>query len=423
MRLTTSTIRAIDRDHGDATDYIEWDDDVPGFGYRIRGNSRSFVFQYKIGTKTRRMTLGVASAISAEKARNGYRDEDGKSRKGAEALYHDVKTGGDPAGNKVEARRQANETFKSVLDRYLDYKRKELRPRSMLEVERHLATRAKPLHQLSLTKIERRDIAALRATMPDVTANRVRDSLSGFFRWTMEEGLRDDNPVAGTRKHEEKSRERVLLPRELRAIWNALNDDQYGSIVKLLALTGQRLNEIAGLRWSEIEDNKIRLPAERVKNAREHVVPLSTAALEIIKQQDRRDGRDLVFGRGDGGFSGWSRCKERLDAKIGDAISEPWRVHDLRRSFATYAGGGLPEKLEKHLAAWEREPAKGLGIQPHVVEAILNHVGLFKAGVAQVYNLSTYETEKRIALDRWADHLGAIVEGGKSKITPLRKRG
>jgi integrase len=169
----------------------------------------------------------------------------------------------------------------------------------------------------------------------------------------------------------------------------------------------------------------ILLPAERSKNHRPHVVPLSAAALAIIEAQERRADRDLIFGRGAKPFSGWSNCKERLDARItkanGNKEIPHWTPHDLRRTFATYAGGGLPAHQLAKLSPREKELAKGLGIEPHIVEAVLNHVSGSRSGVAGTYNRSTYEGPKRVALDLWADHLTAIVEGRASNVTPLRR--
>jgi integrase len=254
------------------------------------------------------------------------------------------------------------------------------------------------------------------------TANLVRSSVSAFFTWAMARGLAERNPVMGTEKNEEKSRDRVLAPAELRLLWNALDDDQHGACIKLLALTGQRLSEIGSLRWSEVHDGEIILPAERTKNGRPHVVPLSEAANKIIAQQSK-GADDLIFGKR--GFVNWSNSKMRLDKRITEANGgKPiahWTPHDLRRTFATYAGGGLPEHQLKKLPAREREMAAGLGIQPHVVEAVLNHVSGARGGVAGVYNRSTYGAEKRQALDLWADRLLAIVEGRKSIVTPLKR--
>jgi hypothetical protein len=63
-----------------------------------------------------------------------------------------------------------------------------------------------------------------------------------------------------------------------------------------------------------------------------------------------------------------------------------------------------------------------LGVQPHVIEAVRNHVSGHRAGVAGIYNRASYEREKAVALDLLAEHLTAIVKGRKSKITPLRRR-
>ena len=95
--------------------------------------------------------------------------------------------------------------------------------------------------------------------------------------------------------------------------------------------------------------------------------------------------------------------------------------HDLRRTLATYLGGGLPEHQLKKLPPKDRAAASGLGIEPHVIEAVLNHVSGTKAGIVGVYQRGTYPREKKAALDLWADRLIAIVENRKSTITPLRR--
>jgi integrase len=418
MKLTAATVRSAGIAPG-KIEAIYFDDDVPGFGLRVReGGSRSFVFQYKLGTKQRRMALGAATALNF-----------GATRKTAETLYARVKLGQDPAGDKADARASAAKTFIAAARDFLAQKRGELRDRSYPDLERHILKHAKPLHELQLAKITRRDIAPVIASVTKnsgaVTANRVRTSLSTFFSWTMEQGLADINPVIGTARNKEQSRERVLTPAELRLIWANLGDDHFAAIVRLLALTGQRAGEIAGLCWSEIHDGMILLPGERSKNHRAHVVPLSSPALAIIAAQERRTDRDLIFGRGTNPFSGWSNCKDRLDARIkkaNDGKEIPhWTPHDLRRSFSTYAGGGLPAHLLAKLSPRDKEQAKGLGIEPHIVEAILNHVSGSRSGVAGTYNRSTYEGPKRAALDLWAEHLTAIVEGRTTNVTPLRR--
>jgi integrase len=402
MKLTTASIKTI-TPVPPKTDVIEFDDAVPGFGVRARaGGSKVYVVQYAIGEKTRRMSLGKVELQGVDKAREKAKD-----------ILAAVRLGQDPAGEKQRDRTTATDTFKAVADRFLAFQKKQLRPRSYDDVERHLMMHGKPLHGLLLSKIQRQDIASVigtvRAKGAAVTANRVRSTLSSFFGWAISEGLVDNNPVTGTKRTEEKSRERVLDPLEIRVIWNALEDDQFGAIMKLLALTGQRAAEIAGLRRSELKADAAVLPPERTKNGREHTIPFSAPAQAIIAAQPVRQGsdgkvRDLIFGYGDGPFAGWTKSREGLDRRIEKALGHPlphWTPHDLRRSFATHASK--------------------LGIQPHVIEAILNHVSGFRAGVAGIYNRNPFDAEKRTALATWADHLLAIVEGRESNVTPMRR--
>jgi integrase len=419
MKLTTASIKTIEP-LPPRTDRIEFDDAVPGFGVRARtGGSKVYIVQYAIGNKQRRMSLGKVGLQGVDKARERAKD-----------ILAKVRLGHDPAGEKHQARESATDTLKDVAERFLAFQKAHggkdgggLRPRSLSEADRHLMTHAKALHSLLLTKIQQRDIAsvlsAVRATHP-VTANRVRTSLASLFSWAIGEGLVQSNPVTHTLRTEEKSRDRVLDPTELRAIWQSLGGDHFGSIMKLLALTGQRAAEIAGLRWSEITTAGvdgatllpipvIRLPPGRTKNHREHVVPLSEPARVIIAAQPRRFGadgelRDLIFGFGDGPFSGWGKSMEALSARIAERAGQPlshFTPHDLRRSFATHASG--------------------LGIQPHIIEVILNHVSGFRAGVAGIYNRQAYEAEKRTALALWADQLLAIVEDRQSNVVSLRE--
>jgi integrase len=232
-----------------------------------------------------------------------------------------------------------------------------------------------------------------------------------MFNWAIREGLDiAANPVLGTnRPAEPKSRERVLTDSELAEIWATFGDDDYGRIVKLLMLTAQRRDEVGGMRWTELDSDKNvwTIPSTRTKNHREHTVPLTDAAIALIPL--RREGREHVFGdgprrKGDShrGFSGWSKSKAALDARIlaarqkaADAgvEAEPlpdWRLHDLRRTAATVM-------------------ADRLGVLPHIVEAVLNHVSGHRAGVAGVYNLARYEAEKRAALRAWTDYVNGIV--------------
>jgi integrase len=408
MRLTAQTVRAISLPKG-VSDKVFFDDAVPGFGLRVRATgARTWMVQYAIAGRTRRIVLGSTAVLDPGKARDTAKD-----------ILAKVRLGHDPAGEKATARVKAAETFGAILPRFLERQRARLKPRSYEEVERHLLAHAKPLHGRPIEAIDRRAIATrlaeiVKASGP-AASNRVRASLSAFFSWAAREGYLDANPAAFTNKAVENgSRERVLADDELVAIWRAAGDAPYGVIVKLLMLSGGRRDEIASLRWSEIDLDAatITLPPARTKNRREHIIPLPDQALAILSAQPQRleaDGspRDLVFGRGERGYQDWSGSKADLDARIGAARrgkALAWTLHDFRRSLST----ALHERF---------------GVPPHVVEAVLGHVGGYKAGVSGVYNKALYLDERRRALARWADHLETLVSGKKpSIIVKLRKR-
>jgi len=421
MTLTATTLSTAQLPAG-KSERILFDDVIPGFGLRVReGGSRTFVFQYTLGTKQRRMSLGVATESNVNHV-----------RKIAEKLHARVKLGEDPASTRAQAKATAAHIFKVVAEEYLEHHRSSWRPRTYINAVRNLLTYARALHQLQLDKITRADIAAVHASVTRSagasSANRVRASLSGLFTWAIENGRAESNPVINSPRHEEKSRERVLSPPELRLIWNNLEDNDYGAIIKLVALTGQRPGEIAGLLWSQIHNGSIVLDGGDAtggtKNYRDHVIPLSEPARQIIAEQKRRDGRDLVFGRGKKPFAGWMNCKRRVNDRITAATGQTprdWRPHDLRRTFSTLIGGGLDEHDLEKLTGRDRNLASGLGIAPHVVEAVLNHISGHRSGVAGTYNRSTYAAEKRRALEQWAEHLLAIVDDRQAIVVPIRR--
>src|SRR5262249_26713179 len=164
---------------------------------------------------------------------------------GRDCLLGLVATKIDPAAERV----RPAETFVSEVERYLKRKRSSLKPKTMVETERHLRVQSKPLHHLPLSGIDRRTIATLLAEIETasgpVARNRVRSSLSAFFSFAIGEGLIETNPVSGTRKASEgNGRDRVLSEAELRAILAALGDDEFSDIIRLLMLTGQRRTEI-----------------------------------------------------------------------------------------------------------------------------------------------------------------------------------
>jgi integrase len=222
----------------------------------------------------------------------------------------------------------------------------------------------------------------------------------------MREGLSDGNPVIGTnRAADERSRDRVLSDEELAVIWGACRDDDFGRIVRLLILTGQRREEVGGMTWGEVDLARglWTIPSARTKNGRAHEVSLPASAADLLGQTGLALRSGSLFGEGRGSFQGWSKAKAALDRRIsssGNAV-EPWRLHDIRRTVATRMAE--------------------LGIQPHIIEAVLNHVSGHKAGVAGVYNRALYTAEKRKALELWGEHARTLVDGAPAKVIPIRR--
>src|SRR5262249_5674450 len=268
-------------------------------------------------------------------------------------------------------------------------KKGEVRAKTLTEITRYLTgPYLKPLHTVAIDMIGRKDIAArLLATQRErgnIVAKKARDTLSAFYVWAMEQGLVGANPVIGTTRFENNApSDRVLSDAELVAIWNACGDDDYGRIIQLLICTCCRRQEIGGLAWSECKldgpQPSWTLPAERSKNGKAHTLPLMPMALAIIKSVPRMASRDQLFGsRASSGFASWDRGKTALDERSG--VSN-WTPHDLRRSAATKMAD--------------------IGVQPHIIEQILNHQSGHNSGPAGTYHPASYERQRRSAVAPW----------------------
>jgi integrase len=387
MRLTKANVGRLTIPEG-KTESIVFDEAMAGFGVRLRaGGKRTWIAQYRLGNKQRRLTLGTIETL-----------DEAEARRRAKTALSKVHLGHDPQMEKSERRAQASVTLGSVAERYLAYAEGSLKPRSYLEVKRHLKQHWAPLAERGLAGLARTDVSARLSSIATdngpFAANRARAALSALFSWAIGEGLANENPVVGTNKPvDEISRDRVLNADELRLAWGLAGSGDFGAIVRLLTLTGQRREEVGGMLWSELDLDAAlwTIGKDRTKNGLQHDVPLSSAAVAILRGIPRRDDRDFVFGSSNGPFQGWSNAKAALDARMGAALKaergdgaklSPWRLHDIRRTVATRLGDQ--------------------GALPHVVEAILNHISGHRAGVAVIYNRAVYSSEKREALNRWA---------------------
>ena len=194
----------------------------------------------------------------------------------------------------------------------------------------------------------------------------------------------------------EKSRSRVLNDQELGAILKAARDFAfpYGAIVELLALTGQRREEVAQMQWDEVDEVTWTwcIPAERSKNGRAHIVHLSEQALEVIRRCPRNNALVFATVRGNRAQD-FGKHKARLDQLAGVT---GWWLHDLRRTLVS----GLAR----------------LGVPPHVADKILNHQSGTISGVAAVYQRHEFLAEQKQALEIWGKHVRTILTA-KTEIT------
>ena len=357
MSITIRTVNALKPGE------VIWDASVRGFGARRQTHAVSYVLKYRHDGKQRFVTLGRHGVLTPDQA-----------RKKAKRLLGSVASGNDPVAPKAES-------LGAIINEYLQVAAKILRISTYRAKRHHLQDCWKPYHSRPLASIKRRDVALALAEIETkyspITAWHSRAALSALFNWAIRQGYEiAANPVAGTNRTTIKSRDRVLTKAELASIWRQCGDDNYSRIVKLLILTAQRRDEVGRMEWNELDlERKLwTIPATRTKNHREHTLPLTDAALALLPERRR----DYVFGNG---FSDWSKARARL--------SDGWRLHDIRRSVAT----GMAE----------------LGVLPHIIEAILNHVSGHKAGVAGIYNKAKYLEEMRGALEKWAQHVAKLT--------------
>ena len=380
--FTKATVRKMQCSPGQR-ERLFWDAALRGFGMRaLRSGRRSWIYQYRDEhARTRRMVLGDVSAVSLETAR-------GVARQKAASVAQGV----NPSVERKKKRTAG--TVLEVVEAYLVHAKMRQRSRTFSGTERHLRVHAAPLHHDRVEMVRRGDIAGLLGRVAEssgpISANRLRAALSAMWTWGLRTGLinADTNPVTFTVRQRENTRDRTLSGAELKTIWRATDDGKdYSRIVRLCLLTGCRREEIGGLRWEEIQNDRIVLGPDRMKGNLAHeiaLLPMISSALP--KCPDDTGG--CVFGRRGTGFSGWSKSKINLDAKLADLGVEipAWGLHDLRRTLST----------RLHDA----------GVEPLIVEALLAHK---QQGVAAVYNRASFREAKRAALERWHQILAETI--------------
>jgi len=417
MKLTEHKIETLEVEAG-RKDRLVFDDGQRGLAVRVTASGgRNYLCQYTLHGQKWRVPLGACSALSLAKAREA-----------AAAVIGDVAKGRNPAAERKDA--AAAERAKRVRDRLTlrvlidEWHRLHLTGRRAS----YAAEAVRALH-FAFAKVlddaaEDLDRATIVRTLDALTRRGKRKDGEGAkprgaamvgrtaaygraaFAWAVKRGMVHVNPFAHLPVAKSiAKRERVLSDDEIGEVWRAAVSAPYGTIIRLLILTGQRRGEVAGMTWGELSDDLSTwtIPGERTKNGAVHVVPLSEPVRALLRgilpgdiKETKRVASDALVlpGAASTPFSGWSKAKAALDRAVADsggASLAPWSVHDLRRTVAT----GLQR----------------LGVRLEVTEAVLNHISGSRAGIAGVYQRHDWAAEKRAALDAWGAHVLAVAEG------------
>jgi len=359
-----------------------WDELLPGFGVRVGTTGRkSFFVGTRIKGKYRRVTLSPPyDLLSLADARTK-----------AKAIMADAHAG---IGPEVRKKREEKGTFRAVAESFMqDYASKH---RTRDEMQRMIDHDLADWHERQISEISRADIKELlrvKARTAPIMANRVKALVSKIFTWALKEEIIDASPAlsldppGGSEK--DRQRTRKLGADEIKLVWESFGRMGYpfGPLFKLLLVTGQRRSEVAGMKWSEIADDGWHIPNERAKRGKGHLVPLSSFAREIIADLPQFGEHVFRSRRQDKPVQGWSKAKVRVDAKL-----PGWRLHDLRRTFATQL--------------------RSLGVDRLVVSKLLNHA---EAGVTHIYDRYAADPEKSAAMERWANRLREIISGAPAE--------
>jgi integrase len=384
LKLTKSAIDALPIPESDV---VHWDTGLPGFGVKVTPKGRKvFIVLYRTGgagSKLRKYTIGPYGRVTLHQARVA-----------AQRVFAAKVEGRDPAAEKREAKRRVvadrvEDLLESFIAQRLSRNRTAGEIARLLRREVGKAWSGKSIHEISKRDVVE-VISAVEQRGAPVAANKTLKSIKTFLRWCVGRAVLDQSPAEGVPlPAKEVTRDRVLDDRELVQVMLAARKigGPYGGIVELLALTGQRREEVARLTWQELDlqQRVWTIPKSRTKNAKAHVVHLSEQSIDVLKSAHRQG--PLVFSLlGTKPFQVFSRAKSLLDQLSGVS---GWRLHDLRRTCVS----GMAR----------------LGVAPHVADKILNHQSGTISGVAAVYQRHEFLTERQAALDLWGAHIGQLL--------------
>jgi integrase len=349
-----------------------------------------FLVLYRLagaGSRLRKYTIGPYGRVTLPMAKAQ-----------AQKIFAARLDGRDPAEEKKQSRRRlvvdrVDDLVETFIREHVDKIGTSRRITSLLRRDVIPYWGAKSIHEIKKRDVS--DLISLIAQRNAHASHRLLKTLKTFFRWCVGRAVIDFSPAEGiSSSYREVSRDRVLTDEELAAIILAARpmSPPYGLIVEFLALTGQRREEVAQLKWDELDESTRTwtIPGSRTKNKKAHIVHLSEPAWRVIPACS---GEPYVFGTAKGKrFQRFGREKRVIDKLCGVGA---WRLHDLRRTIVS----GMAR----------------LGIPPHVADKILNHQAGTISGVAAVYQRHDFLAERKEALDRWGTHVAQIVEALSAK--------
>ena len=390
IHLTKSAVDALPIQ---AKDNIYWDRSLPGFGVKVTPKGRKvFIVLYRAGgagSRLRKYTIGPYGRITLAMARGQ-----------AQKIFAARVDGRDPAAEKQQAKRRlVADRMEELIEAFIVQHVSRLRTAKRMERRLRMDVVGRWGNK-SIHEIKKRDVIDLVTELlqrgPGAARRALKD-LKTFFRWCVGRGVIDFSPADGIpNPGNGRSRDRVLEDSELADIIRAGRTlgGPIGAIVEVLALTGQRRDEVTRMAWAEIDEpTRIwRIPAARCKNGKAHLVHLSDPVWKIIQQMPRTE--DIVFATsGKKPFQNFTRAKRIVDRRSG---VQGWCLHDFRRT----AVSGMAR----------------LGILPHVADK--NQSGTI-SGVAAVYQRHEFLAERKQALERWAKHLVEILDAREAEVSKI----